>query len=85
MPKGRVETRAWKVQGQAVEDKHGSLTASGGWPAMKSLGIFIKRFLYLGSFVTWDSEGYSGLPVFPWALLRTHKVEASVYWPLQTT
>ena len=39
MTKGRVETRAWRVEGQEVEDKQGSLTASGGWSAMKSLEI----------------------------------------------
>ena len=44
MPKARVETRAWMVQEQEVEDKQGSLTASGGWWAMKSLGNFVNIF-----------------------------------------
>ena len=44
MAKARVETRAWRVDGQELEDKQGSLTASGGWSAMKSLENFIKRF-----------------------------------------
>ena len=92
MPKGRVETRACKVQGQEDEDKQGSFTALGGCWAMKSLENFMKRFSCLGNFenmkgfvATWDSEDYSGLLVSPWALLRTHKAEASVYLQHQTT